>query len=529
MKELFLGNSAEQKNKNKLRWPGYIERLIRFKQRRIKIRGGPDNLSKSYKHEMRGSVSSTDLSVSKKHKDHKELSSHPPNTDGDIFDHFFAEPIIIDYTFEMSEIDDEVLLKLRISMLLNKILYPLVPIEPSQLVIKRIGSALTNLVFQVNLKNPPFKHPTLPFPPLREDVSGSGSLYPSPLLPSNYLLRVYGTGVDEMIDRNKELYWLKVLGEIGIGARMLGQFNNGRLEEFLDSRTLTRDDICQEAISRQIATRMAELHNLVNYVPPKLNSDPKNPISLRSLNLNETSNSESTDDCPWLNGYPQIWSNISSWYNLVNEKMNLVLELCKDNHTYLNILEKWDVLGEKIEKYIEFIVSGNPGRLVLAHNDLQYGNILELSRDKELTVVDFEYMGYNYRGVDIATHFTEWMSDYSSEESHVLNYDKFPNKQERYNFYKSYIETCFYLDEKFGDSSKYISKGNSGSVTSFDITDERLESFDVEVMQLVPFIGLQWGLWGILQACVSPIEFDYLEYGFQRLIKFIDSYNEVFK
>lgn len=45
---------------------------------------------------------------------------------------------------------------------------------------------------------------------------------------------------------------------------------------------------------------------------------------------------------------------------------------------------------------------------VLCHNDLLSGNIL-LSQDHDrVTLIDYEYCGYNYRAYDLANHFCEF-------------------------------------------------------------------------------------------------------------------------
>ena len=55
------------------------------------------------------------------------------------------------------------------------------------------------------------------------------------------------------------------------------------------------------------------------------------------------------------------------------------------------------------------------------HNDCQEGNILRHDTGTDgqpprLTLIDYEYCSYNYRGFDLANHFCEWMYDYSLSE-----------------------------------------------------------------------------------------------------------------
>ncbi len=45
--------------------------------------------------------------------------------------------------------------------------------------------------------------------------------------------------------------------------------------------------------------------------------------------------------------------------------------------------------------------------------------------------IDFEFCGYNYRGFDLANHFSEWMYDYSHKEYPFYRREKawFPSKE----------------------------------------------------------------------------------------------------
>lgn len=74
------------------------------------------------------------------------------------------------------------------------------------------------------------------------------------------LLRLYGSGTKDLFDRAKELHWLQCLSAQGIGPALLGRFGNGRLEEFILSRTLTANDMREPTMSRRIAQQLAFIH-----------------------------------------------------------------------------------------------------------------------------------------------------------------------------------------------------------------------------------------------------------------------------
>lgn len=150
------------------------------------------------------------------------------------------------------------------------------------------------------------------------------------------LLRVYGVGCDQILDRNKELDWLSRLSQLGIGPKLLGIFGNGRFEEYLPSTTLTRQDIREPQISTQIASRLHQLHSIVETFPPA---------------HNETL---------------EVWANIDKWYTTITTE--LIPALSK-NETWKSQLEVLDLvqLGHDIQQ-CKRVCHSSP--IVFAHNDV---------------------------------------------------------------------------------------------------------------------------------------------------------------
>lgn len=56
-----------------------------------------------------------------------------------------------------------------------------------------------------------------------------------------------------------------------------------------------------------------------------------------------------------------------------------------------------------------------------------------------VSLIDFEYSGYNPRGFDVGNHFCEWMADYSTAEPHMLDLERYPSPQERRLFCAEYL------------------------------------------------------------------------------------------
>ncbi|KAI8637450.1 kinase-like domain-containing protein [Parasitella parasitica] len=274
------------------------------------------------------------------------------------------------------------------------------------------------------------------------------------------LLRVYGVGCEQILDRNKELDWLSRLCQLNIGPKLLGIFGNGRFEEYLPSTTLSRQDIRRPQLSSQIASRLHQLHSIVETFPPADNE----PL--------------------------EVWANIDKWYSAISTELAPVL--MSKNPEWKIQLEKLDLvqLCHDIQ-HCKRVCSDSP--IVFAHNDLQYGNILKINGTDELVVIDFEYAGYNPRAVDIANHFCEWMYDYHSDDSATMHLNQYPSFEEQSLFLASYLHTQ---------------------------NDALVRELQKEVDQWKMACHLFWGLWGLVQASQSEIDFDYFKYSMQRIDEF---------
>ncbi|KAI9299657.1 kinase-like domain-containing protein [Cunninghamella echinulata] len=278
-----------------------------------------------------------------------------------------------------------------------------------------------------------------------------------------FVLRIYGHGCEVLLDRQKELEWLARLTPLRVGARLLGTFDNGRLEEYLPSKTLTNDCIRETNTSLQIAKLLAKLHSIVQFYPPSSSS---------SSSL-------------------EVWSCIYKWFHTLS-----VSDVFKNKNN-----DGFSIVGislNDIKKCQQFLDKINPGNetVVFAHNDLQYGNILRLNANDELVAVDFEYAGYNPRSYDIANHFIEWQYDYSSNDSALAKAHKAPTVQQQKLFLATYLE-----------------HHHLSSTTTLDQLWNEVNCWTMAC-------HLYWGLWAFVQVLQSDIDFDYASYGTQRLNMF---------
>ncbi|OMP09136.1 hypothetical protein COLO4_05782 [Corchorus olitorius] len=125
--------------------------------------------------------------------------------------------------------------------------------------------------------------------------------------------------------------------------------------------------------------------------------------------------------------------------------------------------------------------------VVFAHNDLLSGNLMLNDEHDKLYFIDFEYGSYNYRGFDIGNHFNEYAG-------YDCDYSLCPSKEEQYHFFRHYLQP-----EK-----------------PYEVPEKDLEALYVETNTFMLASHLYWALWALIQARMSPIDFDYVSYFFLR-------------
>ncbi|RRT71313.1 hypothetical protein B296_00032757 [Ensete ventricosum] len=263
------------------------------------------------------------------------------------------------------------------------------------------------------------------------------------------LVRIYGEGVDVFFDRENEIQTFECMSQHGQGPLLLGRFANGRVEEFIHARTLSAPDLRDPDVSALIASKLREFH--VRNMP-----GPRKVF---------------------------LWERLRLWHKEA-------IKMCSSEE-----IEEFhlDTLDEDITT-LENILSTEDQSIGFCHNDLQYGNIMMDEEFRQVTIIDYEYASFNPIAYDLANHFCEMAANYHTETPHILDYDKYPDVEERKRFIQIYL--------------------SSDNKTSEDTEVEQMLRL-TEKYALASH--LLWGLWGIISEHVNEIDFEYMEYARQRL------------
>ncbi len=286
------------------------------------------------------------------------------------------------------------------------------------------------------------------------------------------LVRRYGDGSEKLIDRTRETAVLEALSNTGFDVALVAAFSNGRVEKWLEGwKALTMEQMRDPQVASAVAVQVARLHTTMPEGVPGISPDD-----------------------------PALWRQLRSWL-----KQAIQLEFPDDGPqaAALQTVELGQI-GPDID-LLEFQfrrlqrAAGGTQMPVFAHNDLLNGNIMIKDMPTtdpnwpQVILIDFEYSDFNLRAFDIGNYFHEW-AGFDCE------WDQFPSEATQRAFIARYLAS---LEPK---NAAYTAKA--------------AEQLYREVQLLGLASNLYWGLWGVLQAKYSTLDFDYLGYSARRLTRF---------
>ncbi|KAI3424538.1 uncharacterized protein J3R85_010545 [Psidium guajava] len=182
---------------------------------------------------------------------------------------------------------------------------------------------------------------------------------------------------------------------------------------------------------------------------------------------------------------PQLWNDIFKFFGKASD---LKFDDNEKQRKYETISFK-EIQDELLE--LKELTGLLNAPVVFAHNDLLCGNFMFNDEEGKLYFIDFEYGSYNYRGFDIGNHFNEYAG-------YECDYSLYPSKDEQYHFFRHYL-----MPDK-----------------PQEVSDKDLEAMYIEANTYMLASHLLWALWGLIQAKMSPIDFNYMEYFFLRYSEF---------
>lgn len=215
------------------------------------------------------------------------------------------------------------------------------------------------------------------------------------------ILRLFGFGTEQFIDRKVENIVFSTLSKSGHGPTFYGLFETGRIEGYLPNvQSLEPTEMSHRAIYCPVAKQLVQLHS----------------TSIPEIDMMQ-------HDWLWgkLELFFQLASKLSFPDNITKQAQYDALNIPymhKELSWYRNYIKTLheNLTSSDLSIGNDFSGYSYGQRLalqrVLCHNDLLCGNImrtsdidLSSSSSVDITLIDYEYAGYNYRAYDMANHF----------------------------------------------------------------------------------------------------------------------------
>ena len=303
------------------------------------------------------------------------------------------------------------------------------------------------------------------------------------------LMRAYGNGTEVLINRDREMRAHTLLASMGLAPPLLARFENGLMYRFVQGDVCTPEDLRKPEVYRQVAKLLGQWHGSLPIGAITSTPDLTDDAQRKHCGLKDGKHTRPM---------PNIWSVMQQWIDALpnNTKEE------KERNKVLNT-----ELAELSARFGE--TPGLDGKdYIFSHCDLLSGNVImqqpsggEVSKgkDRQVSFIDYEYSTPGPAAFDIANHFAEW-AGFDCEHEFV------PTKCQRRDFLKYYV-----------GSFRYHSISDDDTITvDIDFQKDIDQLYDqIEDFRGVP--GFYWGIWALIQAMISQIDFDYPTYAEKRL------------
>lgn len=168
--------------------------------------------------------------------------------------------------------------------------------------------------------------------------------------------------------------------------------------------------------------------------------------------------------------------------------------------------------------------------LVLSHNDLFYRNLLFDEHKQVYHLIDFEYVGYNPKGMDIFQFVDEWLTDYVPQWPHVnLAMHKYPSQEHILEMVRTYLYFYDNWREVEGQQDNQALLDRVRDTPQYKAIPEAEVT---RIAALFPYFGVLanafWFYWSLYVYHMEGIEFDYVHFAkikFEMIELFVQKLN----
>lgn len=282
-----------------------------------------------------------------------------------------------------------------------------------------------------------------------------------------------------------------LLAQKHLAPPLVARFQNGLLYRFIEGRPCTPADLRRDDIWPATARKIAEWHGILptSETTAACTEDDKKWVEINKLLPNKP--------------IPNVWTIMAKWIDALPNKT-------KDE------TERNSRLRQELDFTTEHF--GNTrglsdGAYVLAHCDLLSGNVIIHPESKgasvstatrQVSFIDYEYATPAPAAFDLSNHFAEW-------GGFECDFNVLPTISQRKAFIENYVDSYW--------THKSSANTNGDHKVNAQPTDHRkdVNTLMDEVDRFRGIPGLYWGIWALIQATISQIDFDYASYADIRL------------
>jgi ethanolamine kinase len=290
-----------------------------------------------------------------------------------------------------------------------------------------------------------------------------------------------------------------LLARHGLAPALHARFENGLLYKFITGTVCTPEDLRRPEVWRGVAQRLGEWHATLPISSISSTCPAPSQLSPHNKRASLVDMAQLTPGKP----IPNVWTTMQKWI------------LALPTSTTAQSTRREELMREL--KSLTKLLGDTPGvgganDYVFAHCDLLSGNVIiepsnssaspsrrssassasdEPEAAATVSFIDYEYATPAPASFDISNHFAEW-------GGFDCDYSAMPTRSTRRAFLREYLQS--------------FSAHQNRTYKESDL-DELFAQ--VDSWRGVP--GFYWGIWALIQAQISLIDFDYASYAEVRL------------
>ena len=295
-----------------------------------------------------------------------------------------------------------------------------------------------------------------------------------------------------------------LLASYNLAPELLARFQNGMIYRYIPGGVCSPADLQTERIWKGVAVRLGQWHATLPVLPStttstqdRVSNHEQVELPLAMSTMRPTVSQKEIFAITPTKLTPNVWTTMQKWIYALPTRTEV------QKHRKHQLQEE---LKRTVNDLADLPGLGENG-LVLGHCDLLSGNVIKMSPSQEprinaddaenVTFIDYEYASPAPAAFDLANHFAEW-------GGFDCDYSVLPIRATRREFLSRYLS-----------SYKHYQKNSQPGEEA--VSQEELDNLCAAVDQFRGTPGLYWGIWALIQAEISQIDFDYAAYAEVRL------------